>query len=320
MTQKKSLWAVLFVMLLMALSVNGAVAEDDVLRSGDYRYRVLEDGTAEITWYPGKDEILNIPGTLDGKKVTSIGDEAFAASGALIITIPDGVKKIGKMAFAGCEATEITMPDTVTSIGDWAFSECFYLEHITLSNNLVSIGRTPFLWSPSLESITIPDSVTYMEGNPFMVSGDPWIDVKVSPEHPTFAVIDDVVFNKVERSVISYPNKKIMDVYEIPQVIATIKNGTDSEDITLTTIGEAAFIGCGTMSIIIPEGVTRIERNAFAMTGYLDITIPESVTYIADDAFEDGYFDTLIVSRDSYAEQYAKEQNLNYTYSDGVAE
>lgn len=298
MMQKRSLWAVLFVMLLMALSVNGAMAEDDVRRSGDYRYRVLEDGTAEITWYPGNDEILNIPGTLGGKKVTSIGDGAFA----------------------GCKATEITMPDTVTSIGNSAFAECFYLEHITLSNNLVSIEGTPFLWSTSLESITIPDSVTYMEGNPFMVSGDPWINIKVSPEHPTFAVIDDVVFNKVERSVISYPNKKIMDVYEIPQVIATIKNGTESEDITLTTIGEAAFIGCITMNIIIPEGVTRIERSAFAMTNFLDITIPESVTYIADDAFEDSYCVTLIVPRDSYAEQYAKEQNLNYTYSDGVAE
>ena len=33
MTQKKSIWAVFFVMLLMVLSVNGAVAEDDVLRS-----------------------------------------------------------------------------------------------------------------------------------------------------------------------------------------------------------------------------------------------------------------------------------------------
>ncbi len=299
MMQKRSLWAVLFVMLMMALSVNGAVAEDDVLRSGDYQYRVLEDGTAEITWYSGKDSVLKIPNTLDGKTVTSIG----------------------KYAFSGCSAlTSIELPDSVTSIGDLAFAECFYLEHITLSNNLVSIGRTPFLWSTSLESITIPDSVTYMEGNPFMVSGDPWINIKVSPEHPTFAVIDDVVFNKVERSVISYPNKKIMDVYEIPQVIATIKNGTESEDITLTTIGEAAFIGCCTMNIIIPEGVTRIERSAFAMTNFLDITIPESVTYIADDAFEDSYCVTLIVPRDSYAEQYAKEQNLNYTYSDGVAE
>lgn len=299
MMQKRSLWAVLFVMLMMALSVNGAVAEDDALRSGDYQYRVLEDGTAEITWYSGKDSVLKIPNTLDGKTVTSIG----------------------KYAFSGCSAlTSIELPDSVTSIGDLAFAECFYLEHITLSNNLVSIGRTPFLWSTSLESITIPDSVTYMEGNPFMVSGDPWINIKVSPEHPTFAVIDDVVFNKVERSVISYPNKKIMDVYEIPQVIATIKNGTESEDITLTTIGEAAFIGCCTMNIIIPEGVTRIERSAFAMTNFLDITIPESVTYIADDAFEDSYCVTLIVPRGSYAEQYAKEQNLNYTYSDGVAE
>ena len=68
MMQKRSLWAVLFVMLLMALSVNGAVAEDDALRSGDYQYRVLEDGTAEITDYFGRNSVVSIPETLIGWK------------------------------------------------------------------------------------------------------------------------------------------------------------------------------------------------------------------------------------------------------------
>ena len=95
MMQKRSLWAVLFVMLLMALSVNGAVAEDDALRSGDYQYRVLEDGTAEITSYSGGDSVLKIPNTLDGKMVTSIGDEAFSGCRALkSIELPDSVTSI----------------------------------------------------------------------------------------------------------------------------------------------------------------------------------------------------------------------------------
>ena len=105
MMQKKSIWAVLFVMLLMALSVNGAVAEDDALRSGDYQYRVLEDGTAEITHYFGRDSVVHIPDTLDGKTVTSIRDVAFAWCSALTtIDLPDSVTSIGVYLFAGCES------------------------------------------------------------------------------------------------------------------------------------------------------------------------------------------------------------------------
>ena len=100
MMQKRSLWAVLFVMLMMALSVNGAVAEDDVLRSGDYQYRVLEDGTAEITDYFDRNSVVHIPETLDGKTVTSIGESAFSWCSSLTgIELPDSVTSIGKYAF-----------------------------------------------------------------------------------------------------------------------------------------------------------------------------------------------------------------------------
>lgn len=55
--------------------------------SGDYRYILLEDGTAEITRYNGKTPILVIPSTLDGHSVISIGDEAFLGCPSLTITV-----------------------------------------------------------------------------------------------------------------------------------------------------------------------------------------------------------------------------------------
>ena len=33
-----------------------------------YQYRVLDDGTAEITGYSGSDVSISIPSTIDGKK------------------------------------------------------------------------------------------------------------------------------------------------------------------------------------------------------------------------------------------------------------
>ena len=103
MMQKKNIWAVLAAVLLMVLATNGAMADEEVFKSRDYEYRVLEDGTAEITSYSGGDSVLKIPNTLDGKTVTSIG----------------------YVAFSGCSAlTNIELPDSVTSIGDSAFKRC----------------------------------------------------------------------------------------------------------------------------------------------------------------------------------------------------
>ena len=162
MMQKRSLWAVLFVMLMMALSVNGAVAEDDALRSGDYQYRVLEDGTAEITHYFGRDSVVHIPETLDGKTVTSIRDVAFALCSSLTsIELPDGVTSIGEYAFSDCSSlTTIELPDSVTSIGESAFYRCRSLTTIELPDSVTSIGDQAFAWCRSLTSIELPDSVT----------------------------------------------------------------------------------------------------------------------------------------------------------------
>ena len=156
MMQKRSLWAVLFVMLMMALSVNGAVAEDDALRSGDYQYRVLEDGTAEITHYFGRDSVVHIPETLGGKTVTSIRDVAFAwCSSLTTIELPDSVTSIGEYAFSRCRSlTSIELPDSVTSIGDQAFAWCRALTSIELPDSVTSIGDQAF-WGCNNLTITL---------------------------------------------------------------------------------------------------------------------------------------------------------------------
>ena len=228
MMQKRSLCAVLFVMLMMALSVNGAVAEDDALRSGDYQYQVLEDGTAEITHYFGRDSVVHIPETLDGKTVTSIRDVAFA-------------------------------------------------------------------WCSSLTTIELPDSVTSMGVNPF-VGCKSLKNIQVSPEQPVFAVIDGVLFNKAEKSLICYPDGKQEEAYEVPQGIQQIKSGAFSCCSALTTIelpdsvtsiGESAFSDCSSLTTIeLPDSVTSIGEHAFYRCRSLtSIELPDSVTSIGESAF-----------------------------------
>ena len=210
----------LFLVLLMTLLVLGLTgawaeeAEPTVYSSGDYRYVLLEDGTAEIAKYIGKDEGLVIPETIDGHAVTSIGDSAFYYCTSL---------------------TSITLPDSVTSIGDYAFSRCTSLTSITIPDSVTSIGASAFSSCDSLTSITIPDSVTSIVGNPFAYC-EKLTDIIVSIDHPALATIDGVLFDKAEKKLICYPCAYTSTSYDIPQGIRIV--------------GASAFYNCTSLTSI----------------------------------------------------------------------
>lgn len=144
---------------MVTVMISVGLAEES-LTSGDFSYRIMDDDTVEITGYTGKERKIDIPGEIDGKKVTSIGEKAFYESKARAITIPDGVTTINAEAFYLCEQLEeINIPQSVIRIEKEAFSDCFALESITLPDNLEYIGVRAFNWCQSLEEIIIPDSV-----------------------------------------------------------------------------------------------------------------------------------------------------------------
>ncbi|MEO2121766.1 MAG: leucine-rich repeat domain-containing protein, partial [bacterium] len=110
----------------------------------------------------GASGTLIIPGTIEGKPVTSIGEDAFFECEFLTsITIPEGVTSIGAWAFDDCYALRtVTIPDSVTSIGRGAFDECYALRTVTIPDSVTSIGDWAFYCCDDLTSIIIPDSVT----------------------------------------------------------------------------------------------------------------------------------------------------------------
>ena len=139
-------------------------------------------------------------------------------------------------------------------------------------HKVTGIKGEAFFLHRSLTSVSIPDSVIEIGTNPFAMCSE-LCDIRVSSDQPVFAVIDGVLFNKVENELICYPKGLDADTYVIPQGIRKI--------------GDLAFYNCDSITAItIPDSVTSIGDSAFYYCDALtDITIPDSVIEMGDNPF-----------------------------------
>ncbi len=260
--------------------------------------------------------------------VTSIGDCAFSLCDSLTsITIPDSVEQIGTNPFTVCSALKsisvspehpyfatidgvlfrkadkalisypagissstYTIPQGITAIGDSAFYYCDSLTSVSIPDSVTSIGDNAFYFCESLTSVTIPDSVTAI--------GD-----------SAFSYCDSLTSVSIPDSVTAIGDEAFYSCSSLTSV-----NIPDS----VTSIGDRAFSYCDSLtSVSIPNSVTSIGNRAFSYCDSLtSVSIPNSVTSIGDYAFGDCSNLTLTVPRNSYALEYAKTNNIPYTYPD----
>jgi len=130
---------------------------------------IFNANTGTITGYTGSGGSVNIPSTINGKKVTAIGTNAFEYKQLTSVTIPNTVTSIGYCAFYNNQLTSITFatPSKVTSIGKFAFRDN-QLTSVTIPNSVTSIGTGAF-YENQLTSVTFatPSKVTSIGGAAF---------------------------------------------------------------------------------------------------------------------------------------------------------
>jgi hypothetical protein len=120
-----------------------------------------------ITGYRGMSGALEIPATINGRPVTTIGPRAFQyCMGLTSVTIPNTVRSIGTAAFQLTGLTSVVIPNSVTTIGSHAFQYAFSLTTVTLGANVRSIGAGAFMGT-GLRTVVIPDSVTTIGSSAF---------------------------------------------------------------------------------------------------------------------------------------------------------
>ena len=218
---------------------------------GDFEYTVSESG-AEITAYNGTDAKVQIPETVDGAKVVSIGNYAFNNCTSLeSITIPEGVTKIGYGAFNSCKnLSEVVLPDSLTALDNYAFEYCTALTDITLPAGLTTANDA--FCNSGLTSATFKDGMTKIPSGIFSDCS--------------------------EFKSITFP----ASVTELDKY--AFSNCTSLESITIpegvTKIGYGAFNGCKNLSeVVLPDSLTALDNYAFEYcTALTDITLPAGLT------------------------------------------
>lgn len=264
-------------MILVFCSVPVVQASASVSgQEGEWYYYVEN---SEATIYPAVNKygVCEIPSTIAGYPVTSIGDYAFSYhSGMQEVIIPEGIKHIGKEAFVNCEFKTITLPESLESIGAGAFYWCTNLVEFTIPKNVTDIGEGILGNCSSLERFTAP-LISSSADIPIFeyYFRDGWDPSNV--QH-----IGDSVPNTLKTVII---NGNITEVCEGAFLGCTyIENILLPE--TIKVIGNEAFLRCTSLKeFVIPETVETIGNYAFSNCAFEEITIPKNVSYIGGGVF-----------------------------------
>ena len=112
---------------------------------------------------------INIPETIEGYDVISIGNVVFADCKNLVkVTIPSSVRLIGHGAFFNCEKLEEVIIDArIADINHWTFKNCKSLKKITIPKGVTNIGDSAFSGCESLQSLVIPEGITNISNYAF---------------------------------------------------------------------------------------------------------------------------------------------------------
>lgn len=305
---KKLLWVL--ILLLLPLT---ALAEDaESHRDGAFFYQIA-DGEAVLTgcdWdamqadslymFAEPQVSLEIPATLGGYPVTSIGGWVFCSldgcpvDAPFEVVLPEGLRALDADAFADCYyAAKVTLPATLEIIPEGCFDQISAEIEFPNGNPRYSC-ENGFLIDNTTQMLlyTAPSS----HGNPLPAVrrlGDcsllNWLwDDDDDPVLPgTLESVGSYIFYDCGVTRVTFPDG-------ITELSPYTFYCTDLQEVhlpaSLREIPDYCFWNCQLIALTIPDGVTHIGAQAFnGFTGEIigAVTLPASVEFVGYRAFPD---------------------------------
>lgn len=240
----------IFIVVFSLFSISGC--SDNIIKINSEDFNTVKYKTGlEINHYSGKNSQLDIPDTINGKKVLKIGGFYEESS--------------YKGAFKDCECKSICIPASVTEIENAAFSSAPMLERIEVdkeNKNYTSIdgllytkdkkillciplnyGSKDFeipkgtisaecLIYNGLENLTIPKSLKFIDIKysfpAWYYSSDKVIDYQlknifVESGNRFFKSENGLLYSKNGKELLIYPENNDMTDFTVPKSVVTIK-------------------------------------------------------------------------------------------------
>ena len=219
-----------------------------------------------IDWDEETDEDVEVePKFEDGPSFAWYESGAFHR-----VSLPSTLRYLGMEAFCAYDFAEFTLPAQLEVLEHYAFYGCDF--------DVLRIETT-------LPVEDILNSMDYCSVNAYEVPED----------HPLYKTIDGVLFSKDGKTLLSYPNNRKAEHYDVPAGVERIEDihnenlKTISLPIGLKSVADYGFGGCTRLqAIALPLTVTEIGEEIFSGCLSLElVSLPEGLEAEKD---ESGYW------------------------------
>ena len=282
------------------------------------------DSRNRITKYTGPGGDVTVPAEIGGKPVTTVQRAVFMNNGSVTsLRFEEGIQSIGDSATYKTSAlTEVVLPDSLGAIAGGNFNGCPLLTEITLPANLCYVGESCFAFDKALKSVTFTGPVPVFKNGSFRSLPSDFVlyvpddqmeaylrtlpeGLNVQPSGQN-AVIPDYtpaecfdfdpgkgeikLYSGAAVNVIVPPEIDGVSVTRIGDYAFNEGNLNIYQAVlpdTVKEIGYGCFRGSYVESVILPEGLVKIDGDAFTYVSMSEFTLPASLKEVGSEAFSD---------------------------------
>ncbi len=261
-----------------------ADAKPEIYENDDFMYTLTDSYTKVriMGWKQEGDEVV-IPDTIEGKRVTSIGPEAFSYSSIKSVILSSNIDTICEYAFADCTSlSSVNFAESnLKTIGDCAFRRTQFTE-LVFPDTLETIGENAFI--------------------PYLYNGY-WYNNEIP------SLIQKITFGANLKTIGShafYSNKVLSEIIFTGDKLKSIGESAFSGCTALTSLNitgdyaeicGGAFYGCSKLESVTLSGVETLGNNgAFEWcTNLKTFTADSTLINIGKESFEyDRLLETLV--------------------------
>lgn len=235
-----------------------------------------------------------VPSTYKDINITVIEEDAFSNFETLEkVVIPQSIKKIEKNAFKSCaNLKEIYIPSGVENISKSAFDQIKFTMYVEKGSYA--------------EKFAIENKINYKNYTPETASQNKTDYSKTA---------EDLGYKVFRYNVLYYDDEPFCAITSYDFMAENTKLNIPSHinKIRVTTLAEHSIYNNFVKEVILPETVTAVGDLAFSECSSLNkVYFTKNVSYIGKSIFENSPNAVICAPKNSYAEKYAKENNLKF--------